>query len=63
MTNDERSPNLEIRNGETRLIGVPFDLRLFLRHSSFGFRHFQSHRQAYVSDISETLPLVLVFCG
>src|SRR5204863_4759161 len=39
-TSDKRSPNLEIRNGETGPVGVRFDLRtsVFLRNSSFGFR-------------------------
>src|SRR5881392_2772007 len=42
MTNDERSPNLENRNVETGSLGVSFELRIsaFLRHSSFGFRHY-----------------------
>src|SRR5437667_7057421 len=42
MTNEERSPNLEIRNGETGRVDVPFELRVsaFFRHSSFGFRHY-----------------------
>src|SRR5438045_2444674 len=42
MTNDERSSNREIRNGETEPVGVPFELRIsvFPRHSSFGFRHY-----------------------
>src|SRR3989442_13321348 len=41
MTNDERSPNLEIRNGGTGHVCGPFDIRIsvFLRHSTFGFRH------------------------
>src|SRR5947199_10780429 len=39
MTNDEKSPNLEIRNSETGPVAVPSDSRIsvFLRHSSFGF--------------------------
>src|SRR3989442_1362094 len=42
MTNDERGPNLEIRNGETGPVGVPFELRIsvILRPSSFGFGHY-----------------------
>src|SRR6266853_907818 len=42
MTNHQRSPNLQIRSGETGSVGVSFELRIwvFLRHSSFGFGHY-----------------------
>src|SRR6266567_3843084 len=42
MTNDQRSPNLQIRSGETGCVGVSFELRIwvFLGHSSFGFGHY-----------------------
>src|SRR5205814_3422270 len=55
MTNDERSPNLEILSGEIRLVGVPFELRIsaFFRHSSFGSRHYPaSSRKDFSHDLA-----------
>src|SRR2546430_9188921 len=47
MINDERSPKLESPNRETGPVGVPFDLRnsVFLRRSTFGFRHYREPPQ------------------
>src|SRR5213592_5022427 len=47
MTNHQRSPNLQSRSGETGSVGVSVELRIwvFLRHWSFGFRHYPEGSQ------------------
>src|SRR6266536_2144612 len=59
MTNDERSPNPEVRNGETGPVGVPFELRIsvFLRHSHSDFVIIQSQLKPAARRLTEMLSM------